>query len=189
MEQTDLLRKTVEILDSLGVPYAVVGSFASGAWGEPRLTQDIDIVVDLNPAQVGPLCEAFPDPEFYVSRPAALEAVAKRDQFNIIHPASGNNIDFMIAGRTAWALAQLRRRVCVAVFPDINVSLAAPDDVILGKLVYYHEGRSEKHLRDIAGILRISGEAVDREYVARFAVELGVADVWKSVLCRVDPSR
>lgn len=63
--------------------------------------------------------------------------------------------------------------------------MASPEDVILGKMVYYREGGSEKHLRDITGILRISDDIVDRDYVADFAKQLGLADIWDAVLERM----
>lgn len=186
MEQTDLLRIAVETLARLGIPYALVGSFASGAWGESRFTQDIDILVDLQDTHVALLCGAFPAPEYYVSEAAAHEAALRRSQFNVIHPASGNKIDFMIAAPGSWSTAQLQRCRRLPLFKDLEVNVAAPEDVILGKLVYYREGGSEKHLRDIAGILKISGFEVDGEYIAQFAAQLGVADIWQAVLERVD---
>jgi hypothetical protein len=185
VEQTDLLKRAVEILDQLSIPYAIVGSFASGAWGESRFTQDIDILVSVTPSQATALCHAFPAPDFYVSQTAAQEAVKRRSQFNVIHPASGNKIDFLIAGATPWSMAQLQRRKRVAIFADKEVAIAAPEDVILGKLVYYHEGGSEKHLRDITGILKVSGEAVDRQYLSTVAAQLGVADIWQAIVNRV----
>jgi hypothetical protein len=185
VEQTDLLKRAVEILDELSIPYAIIGSFASGAWGESRFTQDIDILVALTPSQATALCKAFPDPDFYVSETAAQEAATRRSQFNVIHPASGNKIDFMIAGATPWSLAQLQRRKRIAISADQDAAFAAPEDVILGKLLYYAEGGSEKHLRDITGILKISGDGVDRGYISRFASQLGVQDIWEAVAARV----
>ncbi len=186
MEQTDLLKHAVQALQRLGISHAIVGSFASGAWGESRFTQDIDIVVDLNAQQAAELCQAFPGEEFYVSESAAQEAVQHQTQFNVIHPGSGNRIDFMIAGDTPWAVAQLERSRSVRLFPDVDAQFAAPEDVILGKLLYYREGGSEKHLRDITGILKISPDDVDREYVSRFAAQLGVVDLWRQVLQQVE---
>lgn len=168
------------------IPYVIVGSFASGAWGESRFTNDIDIVVELNSYQVDALCDAFPGDEFYVSRSAAEEAIQHRTQFNVIHPQSGNKIDFMIAGDTAWAKDQLHRGRSVALFPDVEVQFAAPEDVILGKLIYFREGGSQKHVRDIGGILRISGDDVDRNYVLHHATQLGVADVWQEILAKIE---
>jgi hypothetical protein len=186
VEQIDLLKFAVDALDRLAIPYALVGSFASGVWGESRFTQDIDLLIQVEFDQVDRLCDAFAGPDFYVSKAAAQEAVSARSQFNVIHPASGNKIDFMIVGRSAWSTSQLQRRKRVPLFPNHETAVAAPEDVILGKLVYYREGGSDKHLRDIAGILKISNEFVDRDYVARFAAQLGVADVWQAVIDRFE---
>jgi hypothetical protein len=188
VEQSDLLKLAIENLRRLNISYAIVGSFASSIWGESRLTQDIDIVVDLRSQQVASLCNAFPGPEFYVSEAAAHEAVAGSGQFNVIHPSSGNKIDFMVAGRTDWAVALLQRRVQLTLFPDQVAHVAAPEDVIIGKLVYYRAGGSEKHLRDIAGMLKFGGDLIDRAYVERFAKQLGVVDMWEAVRNSVDRS-
>ena len=188
MEQIDLLLFAIRALDKLGIPYAIVGAFASGIWGESRFTQDIDLLVQLKSPQVTPLCAAFPDLDFYVSESAARQAVADHGQFNIIHPASGNKIDFMVAGGSIWTDAQISRRRRVALFPDQDATVAAPEDVILGKLVYYREGGSEKHLRDIAGILKLSGDIVDCDDVTRNASRLGVLDIWQAVKSRVAES-
>jgi hypothetical protein len=64
--------------------------------------------------------------------------------------------------------------------------VAAPEDVILGKLLYYREGGSEKHIRDITGIVKVSGQYLDRDYLARSAAQLGVADMWEAILNAVE---
>ncbi len=179
MEQTDLLRHVLTVLDGLRIPYLLVGSYASGIYGEPRLTQDIDVVIALPAGQAGALCAAFPAADFYVSLPAAQQAV------RVIHPGSGNKVDFMIARDDAWGQAQLARRRQIPIFPDRAGYVAAPEDVILGKLLYYAEGGSDKHLRDITGILRVSGELVDRADVTRWAGQLGVLEIWRAVLERL----
>jgi predicted nucleotidyltransferase len=184
VDQPELLKFTIRALERLKIPYAIVGSFASGVWGESRFTQDIDILVELKPNDVPLLCAAFPETEFYVSQAAANEAVVRHGQFNVINPASGNKIDFMIASNSSWVRAQLERRKRISFFPDQDGSVAAAEDIILGKLVYYHEGGSDKHLRDITGILKFSGDYIDRDYVSRFAGQLGVADIWQGVLSK-----
>jgi hypothetical protein len=182
VRQIELLRFVFNALESLKISYAVVGSFASSAWGEPRMTRDIDIVVALSTDQVEPLCAAFPEDEFCVSRAATLDAVRRGGQFNVIHPQSGNKIVFMIAGNSPWAVAQLSRCKWLQFEPGTEGYVATPEDVILGKLVYYHEGSSEKHLRDITGILDTSRDFVDRSYIAKQAAEFGVADIWREVV-------
>jgi hypothetical protein len=158
LEQAELLTYVVRALDERAIPYLIVGSIASMAYGEPRLTRDIDIVVDLQLEHVESLCTAFPADEFYVSLPAARQAVAHHHQFNVIHPTSGNTIDFMIARPDAWGREQLSRGRKLELQPGTVASIAAPEDVILSKLLYYREGHSDKHLRDVAAMLQVSGE-------------------------------
>ncbi len=186
VNQAELLERVIEILESQHLTYMLVGSFASAAYGEPRLTHDIDIVIQLGIDAVDRLCSAFPAPEFYVSLSAARDAVARRGQFNVIHPTSGNKIDFMIARNDAWGQSQLARRVRKPILPDRPTFVAAPEDVILGKLWYYQEGGSEKHLRDIAAMLRVSGDEIDKEYITRWAEQLGLTKAWQAVLDRLD---
>ncbi|MGA2618356.1 MAG: hypothetical protein ABSF26_12150 [Thermoguttaceae bacterium] len=185
MEQAELLHHVVDVLEQQGITYLLVGSLASGVYGEPRLTHDIDVVVELRPDQAARLCTAFPSPEYYVSEQAARAAVATGGQFNVIHPASGNKIDFMIARRDAWGLSQISRRRREQILPGRPGYTAAPEDVILGKLWYYQEGGSEKHLRDIAGILQVSGDEIDMEYVGHWAQQLGLSDEWQAVIERL----
>ena len=51
---------------------------------------------------------------------------------------------------------------------------------------FYREGGSEKHLRDIAGILKISGNTVDRNYISEWAQRLGLTDIWNAVQKRLN---
>ena len=167
MEQAELLAFAAALLDRLAIRYAIVGSFASAAWGEPRFTQDIDIAVQLPEEQLDPLLAELPNSQFYVSRSAALDGIRLGRTFNAIHISSGNKIDFMVLGDSAWARAQMERRRQLEIAPGVLAFVASPDDVIIGKLVYFREGGSDKHLRDIAGMLRISRADVDRNYVGR----------------------
>lgn len=181
VEQTDLLKYAVATLERLGIPYALVGSYASGIWGESRFTQDIDILIRLPSEAVGVLCAAFPPPDFYVSEAAAFDAVKRRGQFNVIHPASGNKIDFMIAGDGDWTANHLSRTKRIRIFPDQVISVAAPEDVIVGKLIYYRDGGSDKHLRDIRGILKVTGDMLDVNYLTQRTIELGLSDEWNQL--------
>jgi len=189
MEQADVVRFTLDVLDELGIEYAIVGSFASIAYGEPRFTRDIDILVVLTAARVGEVCRRFPAPDWYVSEPAARQAVRTGHQFNVIHTLSGNKIDFIVARNDEWGRLQMARREQTAVLAGRLGFVAHPEDVILGKLVYYQQGGSDKHLRDIAGILTISGIRVDRSRVRVWAEKLGVADLWEEAVRRIGNPR
>lgn len=186
MEQPELLRYAFQALERLRVPYMLVGSLASTLYGEPRMTRDIDFVIDLTVLGVEALCAEFPSPEFYVSLPAARQVAAQGGQFNVIHPSSGNKIDLMIARRDAWGREQLARRRRKEVLEGTTGFVASPEDVILAKLWYYQEGGSDKHLRDIAAMLQISGDVIDRNYIDRWAVQLELVEPWQAVVERVN---
>lgn len=186
MDRAEFLNHALTTIESLGIPYMIVGSIASMRYGEARLTLDIDIVADIEPRLVERLCATFSDPEFYVSLPAAQEAVRLRKQFNVIHSKSGLKIDFMVARDDEWGRSQLSRRRRIELTPGQYAFVAAPEDVILGKLQYYREGQSDKHLRDIAAMLQVSGDQIDRDDVSRWAAKLDVLDIWQAILARVD---
>jgi hypothetical protein len=189
MEQIDLLRRAIDTLETEGIRYLIVGSLASMAYGQPRSTQDIDIVVDAGAAEVTRLCDSFPEGEYYVNPDTARQAARDGGQFNVIHPASGNKIDFIIARRDAWGRQQVERRRRVTIFPGLVGYTGSPEDVILGKLWYYQLGGSEKHLRDIAAMLRVSGDQIDRAYIAQWADQLGLTDIWQAILSRLTADR
>lgn len=185
MDQNELVVHAIEVLEREKIVYMLVGSFASGVYGEYRLTNDVDIVIEPTLPQIDALCAAFPNPPFYCSVPAARDALNRGGQFNILHPPTSMKIDFMIARRDAWGKMQVARRRREWVLPQLEGSIAAPEDVILGKLWYYAEGESEKHLRDIASMLKASDVEIDREYVAHWARELKLSEPWEAVLRRL----
>jgi hypothetical protein len=181
MEPVELLRFACDLLDRLQLVYLVTGSTASIAYGEPRFTNDIDIVVELPQERVSDFCAGFPATEFYLSSAAVLQAVRSGHQFNVLHPTSGLKIDFIVLTDSEFDRSRRQRRRSLAVLPDRAVSFASPEDVIIKKMVYYQEGGSEKHLRDSTGILRIQGTQIDTKYIETWASQLGLADVWQAI--------
>lgn len=185
MEQHEVFAYAIDAVESLGLTYMVVGSVASIAYGEPRMTLDMDVVLDIAPEHISAFCARFPSPEFYVSPQAILQAVIHRTQFNVIHPDSGNKIDFMLPREDQWARIQLSQRRPRNILNGRSAYTARPEDVILSKMLYFREGQSDKHLRDIAGMLKVSGDIIDRPYITTWAKELDVLDIWQAILQRV----
>jgi hypothetical protein len=116
-----------------------------------------------------------------LSLAAARSAAESFGQFKVIHPASGNKIDFMISGQNPWTSRELIRKLDIELFPGRLAAVASPDDIIRGELMYFRDGGSDKHLGEIAGILKISGHLVDRDYIAKTAVDLGIDETWRLV--------
>ena len=181
MEQPEVLEFALRVLEAQQVAYMVVGSVASMAYGEPRMTRDIDIVVDLRPHQVPTFIAEFArNPDFYLSPPAITSAVEKGTMFNIIHATSGNKLDFMPSRRDAWGKERFARRRRIPLTGKVVGYVASPEDIVLGKLWYHSLGDSEKHLRDIAGMLPVSGDKIDRSYIERWVSDLGYQQSWEA---------
>lgn len=184
MDQAELLRHLLDTLGRQDLEYAITCSHASMAFGESRLTNDIDVLVALNPEYLHVFLAAFPAPKFYVSEDGARHAVKAGGMFNIIHPESGQKIDVIVPsdGFDRW---QPSRTVRAPVFPGREARFVAPEDLVLKKMQYYREGGSEKHLRDIAGMSKVLGARLDRAYIEMMSERMGLADVWRAVVTRL----
>jgi len=176
----ELMQLVADFFEFQSIHYRVVGSMASTAYGEPRFINDIDIVAELKPEHVAALCAAFPAPDYYVAERAVLDAIARRSQFNIIHPASGLKTDIIVGPDDEFARSEASRIRKITSPGKYSVWFCSPEDAILKKLVYFQlsEGVSQKHLRDIAGIVKLQGDKLDRSYVAKWADKLGVTSEW-----------
>jgi hypothetical protein len=163
----------------------VTGAVASFIYGEPRLTQDIDIVADIQEKNIPGLLKCFPEGEFYLESLSVERAVRKRGQFNIIHPSSGLKIDVIVPQKNEFDRLRFRRRRNVRTSEGLEIAYSSPEDIIVSKLEFYREGRSEKHLRDIAGIIKISGDGLDFDYLAVWMGKKGLQAIWDEFLVRI----
>jgi len=183
MQEPDELSLFAERLEQIDAPYMVTGATAAIVYGQPRVTNDLDVVVSLDDASRKKLLEAFPENEFYVPPETVIrteQARSLRGHFNLIHHESGYKADIYLVGQDplhAWALP-LRRKIPWR--PSLNLSFAPPEYVILRKLQYYQEGRSNKHVTDIQAMR--AGTALDTEVLNKWIVGLGLTGVWNEVL-------
>lgn len=174
MSEPDLIGLFVTPLESIGVPYMITGGVASVIYGDPRFTRDVDLVLELQPSDIPNLQSAFDPGAFYVPPAEALEEEAARPEgghFNVIHHETALRADVYLAGDDpliAWAFdRRLRLQVGVA-----EIWVAPIEYVILRKLEYYVHSGSDRHVRDVAMMLRISGENVDPEALLEWARRL-----------------
>ncbi len=186
MEQYELLKYLVNAFEKLGIRYFVTGSIASIFYGEPRFTNDIDIVADINENHILELLKLFPKEEFYISEEAILDAINHKYQFNIIHPSSGLKIDVIICKNDAFDNSRFKRIKRISPIEDTQANFSSPEDVIIMKMRYYKEGESEKHLRDISSMLKISGDIIDKNYIENWVDKLGLKDIWNAILERLE---
>jgi hypothetical protein len=169
-------------LERLGIRYVVTGSTAGILYGEPRLTNDVDIVVALSMRDVHAFVDAFPLEEFYCPPEDVLAIEVRRGQrghCNLIHHDTGFKADIYIAFDELhrWALAH-RRMLAI---DGMTMAVAPIEYVILRKLEYFREGKSEKHIRDIRGMLEVSDAQIDRSFLEQWIARLGLVAEWARV--------
>ena len=163
MPEHNLFQIFTNPLNRTGIRYMVTGAVASIIYGQPRLTHDIDLVIELKTGDSERLLQAFSPEEFYCPPTETINLEANRPfhgHFNIIHHKTGFKADFYPLGQDElheWGMAN-RKKIEIEGEP---FWVAAPEYVILRKLQYYREGRSEKHLQDIASILKFSYDQID----------------------------
>ena len=180
MNPAQILKLAISKLDRLGIPYMIVGSFASSAYGLVRSTQDADLIIDLRPEQAIPLVESFTE-EFYVDAGQVEQAIRGRRSFNVIHLETFFKIDLFVLPDAAFARQEFARRLrCpVSTLEGGEVSIATPEDVLLSKLRWYRDGGevSELQWRDVIAILKAQGRRLDFPYLQAWAAEVGISDL------------
>ncbi len=185
MTQDELLRHVVSVLERLKLRYFVTGSIASIYYGEPRLTNDIDVVVDLPERSIPELCAAFPAAEFYLSDETAARAVRTHGTFNVLHPSSGLKVDLIVPEKTLFNHHRFQRVRRVQTGEGLESSFSSAEDVILMKMEFFRRGGSDKHLRDITGILKLRGDRLDTDYIENWADQMGLETIWRTLRSRV----
>jgi len=176
-------------LERLGVSYYVAGSVASSSHGIPRSTLDVDLIADLLPKHAAPLVDAL-QADYYISRPAVSDAIARRSCFNVIHSATSFKVDIFAVKNRPYdraVLGRIQRRPFDKDNPSTEFYFASAEDVVLSKLEWYRLGDevSDSQWRDVLGVLKVQQDALDREYLNKWAAELRIADLleraWKEV--------
>lgn len=183
MPQTEPFHLFTDRLNALGIRYVVTGSVACMVYGDPRLTRDIDLIVELPGTAIDKLPELFPIEDFYCPPVEVIrveQARRQRGHFNLIHHDTGYKADIYLHGSdplNRWALDHAVRFEL-----DEHIVWIAPAEyVILGKLEFFREGGSEKHLTDIRGILQISGETLDGDFLEKTIAQRGLERQWELI--------
>ncbi|MCZ7662949.1 MAG: hypothetical protein M5U22_08490 [Thermoleophilia bacterium] len=175
MTQVRVLTEVLEILERLGIPYMIVGSFASGFHGEFRATQDADLVIDPTPDQLRAFLTRVSE-DFYVSPEAAADALARRGQFNLVHFETAWKIDLIIRKKRPFSEVEFARRQ-EGSLGGRPAAVNSPEDVILSKLEWARASGSERQLGDAAGVVAAWGDRLDWDYLVRWAEDLEVSDL------------
>lgn len=177
-EELEVLKSVAQRLDTAGIPYMVTGSMALNYYAVPRMTRDIDLVVELFPGDTQRLCDIFQD-DFYIDQEAVRQAVEEKGMFNIIHYALVIKVDFVVRKHSEYRYGEFSRRRRVSV-EGHDLFMVAPEDLIISKLDWSRETRSEVQLADVRNLLACV-QGLDRDYLARWISHLGLDSLYREV--------
>ena len=177
-EELDVLKSVAARLDAANMPYMVTGSMAANYYAVPRMTRDIDLVVELTVADTDRLCALFDD-DFYLDPDAVRTAIANRTSFNAIHTSSVVKVDFMVRKDSEYRHEELRRRRRVAL-DDTTIFVVAPEDLIISKLDWARDTRSPVQLADVRNLL-LTVPDLDATYLARWIAHLGLDALYREI--------
>jgi hypothetical protein len=167
-------------LEGLGVRYLIGGSLASSVHGEPRSTNDVDLLVDFRAEHIRPFVEAV-RADYYVSEPAIKEAIRSGRHFNVIHMDAAVKVDLFLAGNDPFDVERLalRQLLLLPTEPETRVYVDTAEHSVLRKLEWFRRGGevSERQWRDVVAILRIQHQRLDRSRLSTWAPRLGISDL------------
>jgi hypothetical protein len=179
MSQSELLKKVVTALEATGTPYMLTGSYASSLQGEPRLTHDIDLVVEITPWAARSLLQHFPAPDYYLDEQAVADAIHRKSQFNLVDVSSGDKVDFWMLSDEPFDQSRFARRY-VEEYDGQRLHVSRPEDTILMKLRWADmSGGSEKQFGDALSVFELQRGSLDLTYMEKWASVLGVTVLWE----------
>lgn len=176
-DEIQVVRDVTERFARGRIDFMLTGSMAMNYYAEPRMTRDIDVVVELsrtNISQVVPLFEK----DYYVSAKAVSESLAKRTMFNLIHNETVIKVDCIVRKISEYRLLEFSRRQEVRLV-DFNTWIVSKEDLIISKLEWAKDSHSELQLRDVRNLLQTSHDAT---YLHEWTTKLGLTDLFKECL-------
>jgi len=186
LDITGFLKLILEALKASNVDYMIGGAIAEWAWGEPRATQDLDVVINLPIQSIRKFSKELEKRDMLVPADIILDTIAEDRAdipLNAIHMYSGLKADmYLMRAGDALRQSSFRRRILIDYGPPIGkVYVHSPEDLILYKLIYLGISEQPKHARDITAILKANRDKIDFEYIQEWVMQLGLGSTWEEL--------
>ena len=187
LDIASFLKLVIDALEAAGIDYLIGGAIAEWAWGEPRATQDLDLVVNIPIKYVNKLSKELKKRDMLIPAEIILDNILEDRAdlpINAIHMYSGLKADlYPLREGDELRQSAFQRRERVDYGPPIGkVYIHSPEDLILYKLMYFGISQQSKHSRDIAAILKAKKNELDLDYIEQWATRLGLSSLWKEML-------
>jgi hypothetical protein len=172
--EIDVIRDFVGRFARARIAYMLTGSFAMNYYALPRMTRDIDVVVELDAQDVGRVVDLF-QPDYYVAHESVARAVARQSVFNLIHQETVIKVDCIVRKSSEYRRVEFERRAQVSI-NDFSTWIVSKEDLIISKLEWAKETRSEQQFRDVRNLL---ATGYDADYMERWTQRLGLDELWR----------
>ncbi len=186
LDLVEFLVLLIDALQSARIEYMIGGAIAGWAWGEPRATQDLDLVVNIPIDGVVALSNELKKRDMLVPPEVILDALIENRAdlpINAIHMYSGMKADlYPVRAEDELRQVAFQRRQEVDFGQPIGkVYVHSPEDLIIYKLIYFSISEQPKHIRDISAILRAQENLLDLGYIEKWANRLGLMALWNEL--------
>lgn len=178
LSETEIFKIVIKRLESASIQYMVSGSVAANFYTTPRMTRDIDIVIDVRNEDSEKIYSLFCD-DFYIDSKAVEDAIRNKRMFNIIHSEAVIKIDFIVRQDTEYRKTEFERKRGI-VFEGLKIYITSPEDLIISKLHWAKESHSEIQKNDVKNIMRTIHE-LDMKYIEAWVRKLGIEKIFKEV--------
>lgn len=175
-EELEVLKIVTSRLNKASIPYMVSGSIAANYYTIPRMTRDIDIVIELKHDDIDKFISLFED-DFYVNREMVTNEVSRMGIFNLIHNRYVIKIDFIIKKSSAYQQAAFLRRNQVLIEGNLMWFISA-EDLVISKLIWAKDSHSEMQLKDVRNLIK-TVDKLDLKYINNWIRELGLEQIYK----------
>jgi hypothetical protein len=168
------------VFESLNIPYYITGGVCAIAYGDPRTTRDLDVVIECEPSEIITMVTQLEGEGFYCP-PGAVEDIqsGRGRVLSVTHMQLVLNADIVLNANTEFDRSKMERRRLEAIGLDESEQfwLASPEDVILAKLLWGQQSQSEKQWRDVLGVLKVQGDSLDFAYMTQWAARLDLTEL------------
>ena len=186
MSQLELLKKTINFLNTSNIEYMLTGSMVSSIQGEPRSTHDIDIIINIKEENINKLFNFFLQPNFYLDKDSIIDAIKNNSMFNLINTKNGDKVDFWIYTDSEFDKSRFNRKYKHK-FQDIEISISSPEDTIIAKLNWAKiSGGSKKHIIDALRVYEVQSEIINNNYLLYWIKKMKLQKEWKELLKQLE---
>lgn len=181
-DQKAVLKDFTERLEKLGIKYMLTGSMAMVNYAMMRMTADIDIVMELSTKDGDAIIREF-EPDFYIPHNRVRDSIARKFMFNLLHQEKLVKIDCVVRKDSEFQKQAFSNRRKIRYADELDVWIISREDLILSKLHWAKDSKSEMQVRDVASILR---NGYDEKYVIDWARKLDVEDLLSEALRKLE---